>query len=163
MPPVRSPRIRSSVVALASLPFLALGVSACGDTSSNTAAPSTTAGAGTMISIRLSEWEILPSADTAKAGPVTFRSENIGVETHEMVLFKTDLAPEEMPLDQDGAVDEAGAGLELIDEVEDVKAGELKQFTATLAPGKYVMACNAVENGQRHFMNKMYKVFTVTA
>ena len=111
----------------------------------------------------MNEWEIQPSATTAPAGPVTFKAENKGAETHEMVLFKTDLAPESMPLDQDGAVDEAGAGLELIGEVEDVKPGELKEFTATLAPGKYVMACNAVENGQRHFMNKMYKEFTVTA
>ena len=78
------------------------------------------------------------------------------------MLFKTDLAPADLPVDEEGAVDERGEGLELIDEVEDVKPGETKSFMVDLAPGNYVMACNVVENGERHFMNKMYKAFTVT-
>jgi uncharacterized cupredoxin-like copper-binding protein len=113
------------------------------------------------VSVELKEWAFEPSAATAPAGKVTFKAVNKGKEVHELVLFKTDLAPEAMPLDEEGAVDERGAGLELIDEVENVKVGQSKVFVADLKPGKYVMACNLVANGQRHFKNAMYREFTI--
>ena len=116
----------------------------------------------TTITVTMKEWEFVPSADSAPAGTITLEAVNEGKEVHELVLFKTELAPEALPVDEEGAVDERGEGLELIDEVEDVKPGETKSFMVTLAPGNYVMACNVVENGERHFMNKMYKAFTVT-
>lgn len=118
---------------------------------------------GTTIKVELKEWAFDASSKTAPAGLITFEAKNKGKEVHELVLFKTDLAPADLPVDEEGAVDEKGAGLELIDEVENVKAGETKQFAVDLKPGKYVMACNVVENGQRHFMNAMYGTFTVTA
>lgn len=166
MPPRRSHFLSSFNFPLRSLTLIAatvLVVAACGEKAETSVGNTTGAPKETNITVRMKEWVIEPSATTAPAGSVTFKATNTGTETHEMVLFKTDLAPENMPVDQDGAVDERGAGIELIDEVEDVKPGQLKQFTATLAPGKYVMACNVVENGQRHFMNKMYTTFTVTA
>lgn len=129
---------------------------ACGADSVSTGAKD-----GKVI-VTMKEWEFVPSADSAPAGSITLEAVNEGKEVHELVLFKTDLAPADLPVDEEGAVDERGAGLELIDEVEDVKPGETKSFVVDLKPGKYVMACNVVENGQRHFMNKMYKAFTVT-
>ncbi len=151
--------VRSLIVAAALLG----GVTSCGDKAGTSAGNTAASSKETSITVRMKEWVIEPSATTAPAGSVTFKAQNTGTETHEMVLFKTDLAPENLPVDQDGAVDERGAGVEMIDEVEDVKPGQLKQFTTTLAPGTYVMACNLIENGQRHFMNKMYTTFTVTA
>ena len=132
-------------------------VAACGsdDSSSSNSDES-------KVTVKLKEWEVVPSADSAPAGTITFEAVNQGKETHELVLFKTDLAPADLPLDEEGAVDERGEGVELIDEVEDVTVGETKSFVAQLEPGKYVMACNLVENGMRHFMNKMYAEFTVT-
>jgi uncharacterized cupredoxin-like copper-binding protein len=120
-------------------------------------------GLDTKITVTLREWEFIPSADSAPAGNVTLEAINDGKEVHELVLFKTDLAPDALPVDEEGAVDERGEGLELIDEVEDVKPGQTKSFVVDLQAGNYVMACNVIENGQRHFMNKMYKAFTVTA
>lgn len=117
----------------------------------------------TTITVKLNEWAFVPSAESAPAGMVTLKAVNEGSEVHELVLFKTDLAPADMPVDEEGAVDERAKGLELIDEVENVKPGETKSFVVDLAPGKYVMACNVIENGQRHFMNNMFKTFTVTA
>ena len=58
-------------------------------------------------------------------------------------------------------MDEGGAGLKLIDEVEDVKPGETKSFTVDVGKGKYVMACNIVENGEVHYDHKMYHSFSV--
>ena len=122
-----------------------------------------TASSGTTVSVDLNEWAFSASATSAPAGLITFRAKNKGRQTHELVLFKSDLAPADLPVDEEGAVDERGAGLELIDEVEDVKPGQTKEFSADLKPGKYVMACNLIENGQRHFMNAMYGQFTVKA
>ncbi len=136
--------------------LLSAGTVACGDDASSSEPKAT------KITVTLKEWEFVPTAASAPAGMITLEVVNQGKEVHELVLFKTDLAPEEMPVDEEGAVDERGAGLELIDEVEDVKPGETKSFMVDLAPGNYVMACNVVENGERHFMNKMYKAFTVT-
>jgi uncharacterized cupredoxin-like copper-binding protein len=125
--------------------------------------PEATSAEPVTVDVRLQEWSFQPSQTTASAGAITFRATNSGKEVHELVLFKSDLAPEALPVDQDGAVDEQGDGLEFIDEVEGVDPGATKTFTATLKPGKYVMACNVIENGEKHFMNKMYAMFTVTA
>ena len=84
--------------------------------------------------------EIVGVTDTAiVAQSITLEAVNEGKEVHELVLFKTDLAPADLPVDEEGAVDERGAGLELIDEVEDVKPGETKSFVVDLKPGKYVI------------------------
>ena len=133
-----------------------VGVASCGSDSSSTTPKET------KVTVTLKEWEFVTSADSATTGMITLEAVNVGKEVHELVLFKTDLAPEALPVDAEGAVDERGEGIELIDEVEDVKPGETKSFMVDLAPGKYVMACNVVENGERHYMNKMYHSFTVT-
>ena len=136
---------------------VALALSLVGCSTSETASKAD----GTTINVDLKEWAFDASSTTAPAGKVTFTAKNKGREVHELVLFKSDLAPADLPVDEEGAVDEAGEGLELVDEVENVKAGETKSFAVDLKPGKYVMACNVVENGQRHFMNAMYASFTV--
>ena len=145
-----------TLIVVTSTVLLAAGLAACGADDSSATPKDTT------ITVTLKEWEFVPSAASAPAGMITLEAVNEGKEVHELVLFKTDLAPADLPVDEEGAVDERGEGLELIDEVEDVKPGETKSFMVDLAPGKYVMACNVVENGERHFMNKMYKAFTVT-
>lgn len=131
---------------------------------SGTAAGTTPAGGGASatISVRMKEWDFVPSAATAKAGKVTFSAVNEGKQVHELVVFKTDLAPEALPLDEDGAVDEKGAGLEFVDEVEDVAAGSTKSFTVDLAPGNYLIVCNLVDNGDNHFDHKMYAPLVVS-
>lgn len=151
--------LRSVAVAVGALLLGAVAASCSSDTTGSAGS----AAKGTTIKVELKEWAFDASSKTAPAGMVTFEAKNKGKEVHELVLFKTDLAPADLPVDEEGAVDEKGAGLELIDEVENVKPGETKQFAVDLKPGKYVMACNVVENGQRHFMNAMYGSFTVTA
>ena len=116
----------------------------------------------TKVHVGLKEWSFTPDRTEAPAGKITFQVSNGGQEVHELVLFESDLAPGDFPRDEDGAVDERGAGVKLIDEVEDVKPGETKSFTVDVGKGKYVMACNIVENGQVHYDHKMYHSFTVS-
>jgi len=153
---------------------LALTAAGCAKTETpaatpgSTAAPTSTVAGGpalsgtTPVNITMTEWKVAPSVATAPVGKVKFTAKNDGAQTHELVLFKTDLAPDKLPLDEEGAVDERGAGIELIDEVEDVEAGQSKSFEADLKPGNYLLVCNLVDKGEKHFEHKMYSPFTVT-
>ena len=168
-----NPTLRVATAVLAAGSF-ALGAAACSKTESvtptTTVAPTTiaaggagtTAAAGTTVTVTLTEWEFKASATTAPAGKVTFTAKNDGKEVHELVLFKTDLPVDKLPLDEEGAVDERATGIEVIDEVEDVEAGATKSFPTDLKPGTYALVCNVVDKGEKHYGHKMYTTFTVT-
>ena len=55
---------------------------------------------------------------------------------HEFVVIATDLAITELPTVEDGSVDEAGEGLEVIGEIEDIPVGETQSVTLDLEAGK---------------------------
>jgi len=149
---VSSRKVRIGVFGAAvALSVAAAGCSSDGDKASGP----------TKVAVGLKEWSFSPDLTEAPAGKITFTVKNSGKEVHELVLFKSDLAPADFPRDQDGAVDERGAGVKLIDEVEDVKPGASKSFTVDVGKGKYVMACNIVENGEVHYDHKMYHSFSV--
>ena len=98
------------------------------------------------IDIGLQEWAVVPDADTAAAGDVTFNITNNGPDhPHEFVVFRTDLAPDSLPTGDDGGVLEDGEGLELIDEVEEIAVDAAADLTVNLAAGSYVLLCNLVE------------------
>jgi uncharacterized cupredoxin-like copper-binding protein len=100
----------------------------------------------TTVDVTVQEFAILPGAASAPAGTVTFDVTNNGPEdTHEFVVFKTDLAPDALPTAEDGSVDETGEGVELIDELEDIAVGDTPSLTVTLDSGSYVLICNIVE------------------
>jgi uncharacterized cupredoxin-like copper-binding protein len=87
-----------------------------------------------------------------KAGKITISVTNAGQDVHELVLFKTDLAPEDLPRTADGNVDEEGEGVEHIDqEIEDLQPHETRSMEVELAAGNYVAVCN--EPG--HYMRGM--------
>ncbi len=77
----------------------------------------------------------------ASAGEVTFNVKNEGPSVHEFVVFKTDVAPDALPVESN-KVDEESSEVTHVDEVEDVGAGEMKQLSVTLDPGHYVLICN---------------------
>ena len=81
-------------------------------------------------------------------------------------MFKTDLAPDALPTGDDGSVDEAGAGIELIDEVEDIAAGSEGEVDVDLEAGNYVLICNVVQENDDgtttiHYAEGMFAAFTV--
>ncbi len=104
------------------------------------------------------DFSITLDADSAPAGDVTFDIQNDAGQTHEFVVFKTDLAPDALPVDDKGAVDETGEGVTHIDEVEDITGGSSKSLTVKLDAGSYVLICNL----PGHYAQGMHTGFTVT-
>jgi uncharacterized cupredoxin-like copper-binding protein len=114
-----------------------------------------------QINATLTTYKIELSKNTARAGDITFHVENQATDLkHEFVIFKTDLPEDQLPLTPEGAVDEEGAGVTHIDEVE-VEAGQSADLSVNLEPGRYVIICNINDNNEQHYMHGMHTVFTV--
>jgi len=113
------------------------------------------------IDAALTTYKITLSKDTASAGEITFHVHNDATDLlHEFVIFKTDLPEDQLPLTAEDTVDEEGAGVTHIDEVE-VEAGQSADLTVNLEAGKYVLICNINDNNEMHYMHGMYVTFTV--
>ncbi|HEV8572773.1 MAG TPA: hypothetical protein VGR49_06975 [Actinomycetota bacterium] len=121
-------------------------------------------GAKTTVSVTVQEFSVIPAQDSAPAGTVTFDVENKGPnDTHEFVVIKTDLAPDALPTDENGAVLEEGEGMEVIDEIEDIAVGDTPSLTVDLEAGSYVLICNIYheEEKEAHYSEGMHTAFTV--
>ena len=155
-------RLRTLVMVLV-VGALVVACAPVGSSASATDAASLGASGGaTTVNVTLQEFSVLPDPATAPAGDVTFHVTNDGPDdVHEFVIFKTDLAPDELPTAEDGSVDEAGEGVELIDEIEDIPVGESQDVTVTLDAGSYVLICNIVESDEVHYAMGMRTAFTV--
>ena len=141
--------------ALAALLALGVGSVAC----------SSDDGGGT-VEVTLQEFAIAATPTSIGAGEVTFEATNDGpADPHELVVFRTDLAPDALPTGDDGAVDEGGEGVELIDEIEEFPVGETQSMTLDLDAGSYVFICNIVEEEdgelESHYQEGMRLAFTV--
>ena len=135
---------------------------ACTTAGGSASATNGASGGTTTVTVTLQEFSVLPDPATAPAGDVTFHVTNDGPDDiHEFVIFKTDLAPDAMPTAEDGSVDEAGDGVELIDEIEDIPVGESQDVTVPLDAGSYVLICNIVESDEVHYALGMRTGFTV--
>ena len=148
------------LIPLASLSALMLVASACGTSSS----PSAAGPDGTTINVTLQEWSVLPEVASAAAGEITFHVTNDGPEdVHEFVVIKTDLEPGDLPTDDTGAVDEAGEGITVMDEIEDIPVGESQDLSVALDAGHYVLLCNIYDETEQeaHYTMGMRTNFTV--
>jgi len=87
------------------------------------------------IDVALTTYKIDMSATGAKAGDIVFHVHNDATDlVHEFVIFKTDLPADQLPLNDQGAVDEEGAGVTHIDEVE-VEPGQASDLAVNLESG----------------------------
>jgi len=141
-------RIRVAVIGLP----MVIGLVACGTS--------------TTVDVSLREFSIAPSVASVPAGTVTFEVTNDGPnDVHEFVVVRTDLAPDALPTDADGAVLEDGEGMEVIDEIEDLAVGASETLALTLEAGSYVLICNIVEveegETEAHYALGMRSAFTV--
>jgi len=113
------------------------------------------------VDAALTSYKITLSEDNVPAGDVQFHIHNDATDlTHEFVIFKTDLAPDSLPLNDEGIVDEEGEGITFIDEQEDIEPGDALDWTVNLDAGNYVIVCN-IDSDQMHYMHGMYVAFTV--
>ena len=121
--------------------------------------------ATSIVEVALQEFAVLPASSTAPAGEVTFTATNNGPnDQHELLVVKTDLDPGALPVDANGAVDEGGAGFDLIGEIEPFDVDTTERVTFTLTPGQYVLACNIYDaaEDEAHYQLGMRTAFTVT-
>jgi uncharacterized cupredoxin-like copper-binding protein len=122
------------------------------------------AGGGGTVGVTLQEFSVIPAEESVAAGEVTFEVENTGPEdVHEFVVIKTDLAPDALPTDENGVVEEEGEGMEVIDEIEDIPVGETQSLTVDLEAGNYVLICNIwdEEEEEAHYAVGMRTAFSV--
>ena len=156
--PARSLR-RSSAAILAVVAALALVAAGCSSDEDDGGGED-----GGSVAVTLQEFAVIPAPASTTAGEITFEVSNVGPDdVHEFVVFKTDLAIDALPTGEDGSVDEAGEGLELIDEIEDIAVGDAPTLTVNLEAGNYVLICNIYEESEAesHYQEGMRVAFTV--
>jgi hypothetical protein len=123
--------------------------------------------AGGNVDVALQEWAVLPASSSVNAGPVTFKVANNGPDDpHELVIVKTVLGPGDLPTNEFGKVDEEGAGVEVIGEIEEFEPNTTETATFDLAAGSYVLICNILQDEpdgskEAHYTMGMYVPFTV--
>lgn len=129
---------RGRLGALALLTIVALFAVSCGGDDGDSGG----GGGDNSVGVTLHDFEVTLDASSTSAGSVSFDIHNDGPSTHEFVVFKTDLAADDLPLNADGDVDEEGEGVEHVDEVEDIEADADGSLTVDLDAAKYVLICN---------------------
>jgi uncharacterized cupredoxin-like copper-binding protein len=107
--------------------------------------------------ITLSEFKV-EVASTLKSGKTDFTIANKGLAPHELLVFKSDLAPAAYPTDAAGDIKEEGAGVTLVSDGENIDPGGTQARTVDLVPGNYLFVCNIAG----HFKQGMSIVVTVT-
>jgi uncharacterized cupredoxin-like copper-binding protein len=119
--------------------------------------PQTSTGStGASIDVTLNSFSLTPSAGSAPAGAVTFNVSNASTtDAHEFVVAQTDLAADQLPVGDDGTVDEGG--VTVIDELEEMEPGGSGTLDTDLAAGHYVLFCNV----PTHYQQGMHADFTV--
>ena len=155
--------IRSAVAIAA---FSAAALAACSSSSTSKPGASTTSAggvtvpsnavAGTTIQITISDSSgitgpetLVASAATAGVGNVTFVVKNTGTIDHEVVVLKTDVASDKLPItgfdNEPNRVDEKSSQGETGDPP--LKPGESRTFTVkNMAAGHYALVCNIAKH-----------------
>ena len=122
---------------------------------------------GLTVNVLLQEWTVVPDVESAPAGNVTFAAINGGNIPHQLLIAKTDLAPDALPTDDDGVVDVDAEGVELLGAIGEMEPTVSVEVTLDLEPGKYVLFCNlppeeTMHGGHpSHYAQGMSAAFTV--
>src|SRR5262245_57718644 len=119
-----------------------------------TAACTDSGGGDADVEVSLRDDGVTLDPDAAAAGSITFSVTNDGTETHEIEVFRGDVDPSTLPVEDNVASTD---GLELVDEIEDITPGSSADLTVDLDAGAYVVMCNL----PGHFARGMYSTFEV--
>jgi len=123
-------KTKTTAVTLLLLAALTVGLGAAGATPGRSQAPS-------KVGVVLSEWKLVPSATTLRAGKVTFRVKNDGAIETEFVVLRTDSHHHALTVKKAVAVETGRQG-----EIPKIVPGQERSLTLSLKPGKYVLICN---------------------
>lgn len=130
-------------------------LAACGDS-----------GTGGELDVKLDEWSITVDKETLPKGPIEFTIKNDGERKHEFLIVKTDIAPDDLPTNDDGSFDQDAPDVDVVREVEDLEDGDKTGRTYDLDAGEYAFICNRVEEidgtETSHYAQGMRAGFTVT-
>lgn len=138
-----------------------ISVSACSGDGPDTGPP----GPKTVVKIKLQDYSIIADVDPVEAGRVVLEVNSSGPQKrHELLMVRSDAAADELPVDEDGAVDTAG--MEFVAKVEALNIGGAASADLNLEVGRYVMFCNLVDEAadgspESHYRLRMASVFTV--
>jgi uncharacterized cupredoxin-like copper-binding protein len=156
----------TSRLLLASIAVLAAGLLlACSSSDDEATATATSAdgtatassgseGDQTDVAATLADFTITLDTDTAAAGQVHFSAKNDGPSPHELVIIRSDAAPDGLEV-TDGVVDEES--VDFVGEIEEFPAGEDRTAAFNLDAGKYILICNIAG----HYQLGMHVAFTV--
>ncbi len=163
-------RFRWLSITVGLLSFALLAGVACDDGSDNgPTAPVVTAteepAANGEIDVRLFEWTVDVSAPSARAGAITFNARNIGALDHDLVIVRTDLNPDDLPVAEDGAADVADPRLEVVGKIDVFGSGLSRSAEFALEAGTYALICNIVDVAESgttsHYQEGMNVTFQV--
>jgi uncharacterized cupredoxin-like copper-binding protein len=113
---------------------------------------------GTPVNVLLEDFKVRTNAAFVPAGTVNFRIRNQGPTTHELIVVRSDRAPDELPLQDDGlTVDEEGPGINFLEEVEGLDIDDRQTLVLDLTAGNYVLYCNL----EGHYLGGMHAAITV--
>ena len=113
---------------------------------------------GTPVNVLLDDFRVRHDASVVPAGTVSFRILNQGPTSHEVIVVRTDRAPDKLPLQSDGlTVNEEAPGIEFLDEVGSLDIDDRHTLVLRMAPGNYVLYCNL----EGHYLGGMYAALTV--
>lgn len=117
--------------------------------------PSAPPATGDAVAVSLSEFAVkLSGGDSAPAGGVSFRASNDGQIAHELVVIKSDLAPDALPV-AGGVV--AESQVEVVGRIAQWPGGgQVREGTFEMPAGQYVLICNL----PAHYQGGMRAAFT---
>jgi hypothetical protein len=108
----------------------------------------------TQVTVELREWAIEPQPVQVTGPSIYFLATNAGGEPHELVVIRSDEAPDALPVLR-GAVPEDE--VDFIGEIEEFPAGDQASAVFNLTPGNYVLICNVVETEEDGAVESHYE------
>jgi uncharacterized cupredoxin-like copper-binding protein len=144
--------------------LVAFGAVACGnDATANGGSgvqPAAASGnAGHQLIVSQKDFAITLNQATAASGALTLVIHNAGPSPHELKVFRTNLAEDQLPTNSAGDVNETGSGVTRVAATPATTApGSSQQLLANLSPGRYVLICNL----PAHYRIGMHTVLVVS-
>ena len=163
MPRPRWPLLLT-VLLIATLLFAACGGDDDDDDDASTPTPTPTAtptsggGGSERVAVTLSDFQIESASANVSAGEITFAVDNAGSLEHELVVVRTDLAFDGLPVESALVpLDDAGFDGVVEGDTDPFSPGGERELTVNLEAGSYVLLCNVAG----HYELGMRIAFTV--